>query len=352
MEDPIFHKLFQTETSFMANPDGYLRNERAATLRGYAVAFIENRLLNNERDNEKLFVICCLTIASKMRTKSFRLSRFMSTRNIKYDAIKVMKMELYILNQLEWRMRSLTPIHFVGYFISILRPRRDQISLTHRVVLEIIVASQAEVGITRFKPSEVAASVVSVVSAKRFPMLSSKFEADLLTIKFVGAELSSCKEVLGNLCNSKLEALTAEETTGEVSNSGAGAGAGTSGGVSSSSLPPGGTPRKTLKSKPILIGGGPPAPTIKRKMSSALLLASLPPGATLDEGEIQREPTPSPEYRDDLQMDFELKWTDSYQAPEFVDLPPPAHSRSLTHRLAHCCPPFTTGDFGNRCFIL
>lgn len=164
--------------------------------------------------------------------------------------------------------------------------------------------------------------------------------------------MSSCKEVLRNLCNAKLEALTAEETTGEASDSGAGAGTGTSGGGSSSSLPPGGTPGETLKPKPIPIGGGPPAPTIKSELSSALLLASVPSGATLDEGEIQREPMPSPEYRDNLQMDFELEWTDPDRAPEFVDLPPPPQSRSLTHRLAHCCPPFSTGDFGTHCFIL
>ncbi|KAL3651075.1 hypothetical protein CASFOL_007478 [Castilleja foliolosa] len=88
--------------------------------------------------NRTLFVICCLTIAWKLRDKNFLLPDFLNKKELLYSTDDVRKMELQICRGLDWRMRSVTPFLFLGFFIRYLeqpvaRSRvHDLISISQR----------------------------------------------------------------------------------------------------------------------------------------------------------------------------------------------------------------------------
>ena len=59
-------------------------------------------------------------LSTNLHAFDFALSFQQEERKLKFDSKEVRKMELYILNALEWRMRSLTAIGFSGYFVPLL----------------------------------------------------------------------------------------------------------------------------------------------------------------------------------------------------------------------------------------
>ncbi|KAL2472611.1 Cyclin-D4-1 [Forsythia ovata] len=96
--------------------------------------------------NTYLFLTCCLTIASKMRNDSFKLSEFLqyertqkNRRHLQFETKDVFQMELSICAGLQWKMRSVTSICFADYFINLL-PESPTIVL--RFVHHLIVISQ------------------------------------------------------------------------------------------------------------------------------------------------------------------------------------------------------------------
>ncbi|KAL6506946.1 hypothetical protein OROHE_022383 [Orobanche hederae] len=92
-------------------------------------------------ESARLFAICCLTIAWKLHNKSFDLSSFLRERNISYSKEDVLQMELQICRGLEWRMRTLTPFCFVEFFTPILDLQPNQLS-PRNLVYDLIARSQ------------------------------------------------------------------------------------------------------------------------------------------------------------------------------------------------------------------
>ncbi|GFZ04870.1 hypothetical protein Acr_17g0004420 [Actinidia rufa] len=102
-----FRKLFEIESEYMAS-QGYYQNERFAALRQF------RRIISKCNPFDAFVPFLAMSY----------FDRFVSSHNlpeeIKFDSKLVRKMELYILNALEWRMRSLTAIGFSGYFVPLL----------------------------------------------------------------------------------------------------------------------------------------------------------------------------------------------------------------------------------------
>ncbi|KAG5246859.1 cyclin [Salix suchowensis] len=132
----------------------------------------------------RLVVISCLSLAAKMKNTHFSVSDFQGEEaGFIFDTQTINRMELLILDALNWRMRSITPFSFVHFFISVLDLKDPSSSqpLKDRAT-EIIFKAQNEIKFLEFKPSIVAASALLVASNELLP----------LQFPFLKCSISSC----------------------------------------------------------------------------------------------------------------------------------------------------------------
>ncbi|XP_057955643.1 putative cyclin-D6-1 [Malania oleifera] len=215
-----FRRFFNVESQFMA-AEGYSQNAHSIRLRNHALHTIEkhskcenfdafipylamnyfDRFISRHevlRVHWELLPICCLTLAWKMRINSFSVTRFLTDRGLNTDRRDILRTEFEILNGLQWRMRSLTPICFVDYFLSLVTPSTP--ALSRRNVNKIIVRVHADIKLTRFKPSTVAAaSIIFAASSKLFPPEFSKLKQAILSCQFVQKEeVERCMDAMGS----------------------------------------------------------------------------------------------------------------------------------------------------------
>ncbi|KAL2472858.1 putative cyclin-D6-1 [Forsythia ovata] len=160
--------------------------------------------------NTYLFLTCCLTIASKMRNDSFKLSEFLKNRrHLQFETKDVFQMELSICAGLQWKMRSVTSICFADYFINLL-PESPTIVL--RFVHHLIVISQGDIELTKYSPSLVAASAVLVASTRLLPAKYDEFKRLILSSERICTncfeEVSKCIETIEPLCWDSSEAAS------------------------------------------------------------------------------------------------------------------------------------------------
>ncbi|XP_061978101.1 putative cyclin-D6-1 isoform X2 [Populus nigra] len=143
----------------------------------------------------RLLVISCLSLAAKMRNAHFSVSDFQGEEaGFIFDTQTINRMELLILDALNWRMRSITPFSFVHFFISVLELKDPSSSqpLKDRAT-EIIFKAQNEIKFLEFKPSIVAASALLVASNELLPLQFPLFKCSISSCAFVNKEtLLSC----------------------------------------------------------------------------------------------------------------------------------------------------------------
>ncbi|KAJ6999670.1 hypothetical protein D5086_007940 [Populus alba] len=143
----------------------------------------------------RLLVISCLSLAAKMKNAHFSVSDFQGEEaGFIFDTQTINRMELLILDALNWRMRSITPFSFVHFFISVLELKDPSSSqpLKDRAT-EIIFKAQNEIKFLEFKPSIVAASALLVASNELLPLQFPLFKCSFSSCAFVNKEkLLSC----------------------------------------------------------------------------------------------------------------------------------------------------------------
>ncbi|XP_020578869.1 cyclin-D3-1-like [Phalaenopsis equestris] len=110
----------------------------------------------------QLLAVTCLSIAIKMEENEVPLVMDLQICNAKYvfEAKTIQKMELLMLSNLKWRMKSVTPFSFIDYFLhkfhSGSAPKEPEISLCK----DLILCTVKGIGFLKFRPSEVAAAAV------------------------------------------------------------------------------------------------------------------------------------------------------------------------------------------------
>ncbi|KAL6529754.1 hypothetical protein OROGR_015377 [Orobanche gracilis] len=320
-----FERLFKEEAYFMV-PPSYLNDGAKRALRKTAVKIIEETVSapRGGRD-EHLFAICCLTLAWKLRKKSFALRVFLNTRSLRYSTQEVRHMELHICRGLEWRMRTLTPFRFIEFFIPILRLPPNPPS-PRPLVRDLIIRSQYDIAFTEFRPSVMAATAVLIVSSKMFPdqhaISDLKITTDIEPLRLLTDMILKCTQQLRPLYRN----------------------------------PPIRKPRDAVlpvepaSSKPIWIPGHepPPSPRTPRQMSDNLFRASLPLGENVEQRmleweEIKKQEAAKAEKAADQLMDFELGWKELLEAAETRERARRLNARtSLVPRLTNCWIQFAT----------
>lgn len=67
----------------------------------------------------RLLAVSCLSIAAKMqRVDAISIADIQRDEEFMFDAVSIRRMERLVLGALEWRARSVTPLAFLGFFLS------------------------------------------------------------------------------------------------------------------------------------------------------------------------------------------------------------------------------------------
>ncbi|KAK1556580.1 hypothetical protein Q3G72_008080 [Acer saccharum] len=137
----------------------------------------------------KLLVISCISLAAKMKNTHFPVSEFQREEGFMFDAQTIHRMELLILDALNWRMRSITPFSFLCFFISLFKLKDPPLTqaLKDRAI-EIIFRAHNEIKLIEFKPSIIAASALLLSSHELFPLQFSAFKASISSCEYVNKE--------------------------------------------------------------------------------------------------------------------------------------------------------------------
>ncbi|KAL5774635.1 hypothetical protein ACOSP7_012192 [Xanthoceras sorbifolium] len=137
----------------------------------------------------KLLVISCISLAAKMKNTHFSLSEFQREEGFIFDAQTIHRMELIILDALNWRMRSITPFSFLCFFISLFKLKDPPLTqaLKDRAT-DIIFRAHNEVKLLEFRPSVIAASALLLSSHELFPLQFPSFKTSISSCEYVNKE--------------------------------------------------------------------------------------------------------------------------------------------------------------------
>uniref|UniRef100_A0A453BAY7 Cyclin N-terminal domain-containing protein n=1 Tax=Aegilops tauschii subsp. strangulata TaxID=200361 RepID=A0A453BAY7_AEGTS len=82
----------------------------------------------------RLLAISCLSIAAKMqRVDAISMDYIQRDEEFMFDAVTIQRMERVVLGALEWRARSVTPLAFLGFFLSACFPPPRHLALLDAV---------------------------------------------------------------------------------------------------------------------------------------------------------------------------------------------------------------------------
>ncbi|KAF4367756.1 hypothetical protein F8388_011331 [Cannabis sativa] len=135
--------------------------------------------------NVELAVICCLTLAWKMRNITFNISEYQAEmpnlRQITEE--QFMEVEFRILEGLNWDLRVITPICFVPLYTTRFLGTSHRIN--KRIIHDIIINSHQSNFMKKQKPSVIAASALIAASYFLYPRIYATFRCGLSTERFI-----------------------------------------------------------------------------------------------------------------------------------------------------------------------
>uniref|UniRef100_A0A1D1YJ41 Cyclin-D1-1 n=1 Tax=Anthurium amnicola TaxID=1678845 RepID=A0A1D1YJ41_9ARAE len=122
----------------------------------------------------QLLAVACLSLAAKMEetlVPSLLDLQVEDTRFV-FEPQTVLRMELLVLDSLDWRLRAITPFTFVDFFASKADPSRSYVRYLVSRAKQIVLATIEEVEFLDQCPSAIAAAAVTC-AASEAPALSS-----------------------------------------------------------------------------------------------------------------------------------------------------------------------------------
>ncbi|KAH6803386.1 hypothetical protein C2S51_031633 [Perilla frutescens var. frutescens] len=116
-------------------------------------------------DEEKLWAIrllsiACLSLAAKMEEcEPPSLSEY-EVDEYSFDGGVIQRMELLVLNTLEWKMSCITPFNYLIYFVALFCCGEFRLEELIDRAIELILAIMAEINVMDHRPSVIAAAAV------------------------------------------------------------------------------------------------------------------------------------------------------------------------------------------------
>ncbi|KAF5198385.1 Cyclin-d5-1 [Thalictrum thalictroides] len=138
-----------------------------------SITYLDQFLSKRSIDSEKtwaiqLLSVACLTLAAKMEEVTVPALSEFSIEDYKFESKVIQRMELLVLNTLEWRMASITPFAYLHYFITKIsdesQHKNNMVSRTVDHVLAIV----KEMNLIDQRPSTIAVAAVLAASSKEF----------------------------------------------------------------------------------------------------------------------------------------------------------------------------------------
>ncbi|XP_042029569.1 cyclin-D5-1-like [Salvia splendens] len=151
----------------------------------YLDRFLSRRSIDKEESwAMRLLSIACLSLAAKMEENEAPSLSEYDADEYSFNGDVIQKMELLVLNTLEWKMSCITPFTYLNYFASLFC---SEFRLNRAV--ELIFAIMLEINVTDHRPSVVAAA--AVLAAGRDHNLTNK----MLEMKIDDVPIPSWGEV-------------------------------------------------------------------------------------------------------------------------------------------------------------
>ncbi|CAF2088193.1 unnamed protein product [Brassica napus] len=121
----------------------------------------------------QLLAVACLSLAAKIEETEVPMLIDLQQAGhpqFVFEAKSVQRMELLVLNRLEWRLRAITPCSYIRYFLRKMSKCDQEPSSTLISRSFQVIASKTKAGIDflEFRPSEVAAAVALSVSGELY----------------------------------------------------------------------------------------------------------------------------------------------------------------------------------------
>uniref|UniRef100_A0A453BAZ7 Cyclin-like domain-containing protein n=1 Tax=Aegilops tauschii subsp. strangulata TaxID=200361 RepID=A0A453BAZ7_AEGTS len=146
----------------------------------------------------RLLAISCLSIAAKMqRVDAISMDYIQRDEEFMFDAVTIQRMERVVLGALEWRARSVTPLAFLGFFLSACFPPPRHLALLDAVkerAVDLLLRAQPECG-------EVMAAVCGVVGVSLGPAASAETPVTVLGHGHYRSASSESDRTVGSAAN-------------------------------------------------------------------------------------------------------------------------------------------------------
>lgn len=185
------------------------------------VAYLDRFLSRRAIDSDKtwairLLSVACLSLAAKMEEcRAPALSEF-AVEEYNFESKVIQRMELLVLNTLEWRMGSITPFAFIHYFITKFCNQSPPPNVVSRTV-QLTMAIMREINLMDHRPSVIAAAAVLVALDQR--LTRNELESKMNAISSCGSlqpeDVFSCYSVVQGLDKEK-RALSLNPSTTQL----------------------------------------------------------------------------------------------------------------------------------------
>ncbi|XP_076916087.1 cyclin-D4-1-like [Bidens hawaiensis] len=110
----------------------------------------------------QLLSVACLSLAAKMEESEVPLLLDLQVLEPRFvfEPKTIQRMELLVMEKLDWRLRSITPFDFIDYFIFNLPHSSTNDNQLHSICSDLIIKTIRVVDFQRFRPSVIAAAAV------------------------------------------------------------------------------------------------------------------------------------------------------------------------------------------------
>ncbi|KAK4760939.1 hypothetical protein SAY87_005832 [Trapa incisa] len=134
-----------------------------------AVIYIDRFLAKRTLGDRKLWAVqlisvACLSLAAKMEECDVPVLSGFPSQKYEFEGRVITKMELLILDTLDWKMASITPFTYLDFFIHNLVEKADKSDMFDESV-ELIFAASKEINLVDYRPSIIAAAAVLATSS-------------------------------------------------------------------------------------------------------------------------------------------------------------------------------------------